>query len=378
MAILIFVFLFSDSHVAQKPEMQKKKINTILNNQIKEHKTPSVFYYIFDKDKILYQSGMGFANVKIRKEINENTRFFAYSVTKTFTALAVLQLEEQGKLDIQKPIKEYLPDFRYSDQITIKQLLTHTAGIPNPVPLNWIHDIEEHQTFNRNAFFDRIFIKHNRVKTKPNEKFAYSNLGYVILGQLIERVSGEQYEDYIRKYIINLLPIDSVDLDFVIHDNNRYATGYHKRFSLSSILLGLFIDKSRLMGKPEGRWKPFNFNYVNGQSYGGLIGTPYAFVSYIQEFLKPDCRFIDDHHKEMLFTENYTNSGDATGMCLGWFKGQLEGYEYFMHAGGGGGYYCEIRIYPKQGIGSVIMFNRTGMKNERFLDKMDRFVLKEL
>ena len=74
-----------------------------------------------------------------------------------------------------------------------------------------------------------------------------------------------------------------------------------------------------------------------------------------------------------MFTENHTTNNKATGMCLSWFSGQLNGIKYFTHAGGGGGYYCEIRIYPENGIGSVCFFNRTGMSDERFLDKVDKF-----
>lgn len=62
-------------------------------------------------------------------------------------------------------------------------------------------------------------------------------------------------------------------------------------------------------------------------------------------------------------------------MCLGWFTGELNGIPYYAHAGGGGGYYCEIRIYPEEKIGSVIFFNRSGMSDEKFLDKVDRFFL---
>ncbi|MBK7650877.1 MAG: hypothetical protein IPJ20_09180 [Flammeovirgaceae bacterium] len=75
------------------------------------------------------------------------------------------------------------------------------------------------------------------------------------------------------------------------------------------------------------------------------------------------------------FVENFTTQGKQTGMCLSWFSGQMDGNKYFAHAGGGGGYYCEIRLYPSNGIGSVIMFNRTGMSDERFLDKLDKYVL---
>ena len=74
-----------------------------------------------------------------------------------------------------------------------------------------------------------------------------------------------------------------------------------------------------------------------------------------------------------MFTENHTTNNKQTEMCMSWFSGKLNGIKYFTHAGGGGGYYCEIRIYPDRGIGSVCFFNRTGMSDERFLDKVDKF-----
>jgi hypothetical protein len=106
---------------------------------------------------------------------------------------------------------------------------------------------------------------------------------------------------------------------------------------------------------------------VNGASYGGLIGKPKSFVKYIQELLKDDCILISDKYKQMLFQEN-----GNSGMCLSWFSGELNGEKYFAHAGGGGGYYCEIRIYPEIKLGSVVFLNRTGMRDERFLDKLDK------
>jgi hypothetical protein len=102
-----------------------------------------------------------------------------------------------------------------------------------------------------------------------------------------------------------------------------------------------------------------------------LIGTADAFVKYIRDLLRADGRLLSADSKQMLFAENRTRAGKATGMCLSWFKGQLKGNRYFAHAGGGGGYYCELRIYPDLGLGSVLMFNRTGMTDKRFLSKLD-------
>jgi D-alanyl-D-alanine carboxypeptidase len=114
--------------------------------------------------------------------------------------------------------------------------------------------------------------------------------------------------------------------------------------------------------------------YVNGPSYGGLKGTGNAFVTYLQELLKPDNQLITKNSKKVLFTENILTNGKQSKMCLSWFKGDLNGHTYYTHAGGGF-YYCEIRLYPDLGKGSVIIFNRFGMSDERILDEFDKFLL---
>lgn len=355
--------------------MTMDKIDNILIKEVKENKTPSVHYVIFNQDSIIHRFQFGFSDIINQQKTSEYKTYNAYSVTKTFTALSILQLLEQKKLDIDESVKKYLPELIYSPEITIRQLMAHSAGIPNPIPLSWIHLVEEHELFDRDAFFAPIFKKNSKTKAKPNEKFAYSNLGYVLLGQLIEKVSGLSYEEYIRKNILTPLNLTPNELDFTIINSNQHAKGYHKKYSFSNIILGLLINKSKYIDTTEGKWNSFKNNYVNGASYGGLIGTPNAFVRYIQELLKSDCKLITDRYKKMLFTENYANNNNATGMCLSWFTGQLNGKQYFAHAGGGGGYYCEIRIYPDLDIGSVIMFNRTGMSDERYLDKLDKYII---
>lgn len=351
------------------------RIDEILKQQVKAHKTPSVQYVIFNKDSIIHQFNAGFADIKNQRNTSANTTYNVYSVTKTFTALAVLQLAAQGKIDIDQPVKKYLPEFPYPSNITVRQLLSHSAGIPNPIPLNWVHLAEEHQAFDSNTFFKPIFTKHNQTKSKPNQKYAYSNLGYVLLGQLIEEVSGNTYETYIRSHIIQPLGIKDNEMDFSIQKPELHAKGYHKKYSFSNLVLGFMIDRSKLVSGTEGSWEAFRPMYVNGASYGGLISNAGALVRYLQELLKFDSVLLDYTYKQQLFTENTDNRGKATGMCLSWFKGQLHGNDYICHAGGGGGYYCEIRLYPGQGIGSVILFNRTGMRDERFLDQLDQYIL---
>jgi len=370
------IVLMTNSSDSQT-KIQMDIIDNLLTRQVKTNKTPSIKYLYFNEDSIIKSFRMGSSDIEKKIEVSPSTTYNAFSVTKTFTALAILQLSEKGLIGINCPVSQYLPEFSFGSEITIKQLLNHSAGIPNPIPLNWIHLDSEHGTFDRNSFFKSIFEKNTKSKSKPNEKFAYSNLGYVILGQLIENVSGKTYEEYITENIIRKLPINPNDLTFEIYNNERHAKGYHKKMSFSKLLLGFFIDKSKFMGESEGEWRSFNKFYVNGASYGGLIGTPTAFVAYLQELLKSENNLISNEYKQMLFQENKTNKGENTGMCLSWFTGELYSNKYYAHAGGGGGYYCEIRIYPDLKTGSVVFLNRTGMSDERFLDKLDKYFMNE-
>ncbi len=350
--IVVLIMIFFSSCNSKTIDMSN--VDNILKKQIEDNKTPSVQYVIFNKDSIIHEFRVGFADISNQKEITESTTYNAYSVTKTFTALAILQLAEQGKIDIRQSVKKYLPEFPYSSNITIQQLLSHSAGIPNPIPLSWVHLAEKHNSFDRNTFFNLIFAENNQTKSSPNQKYAYSNLGYVLLGQLIEEISGSTYESYVRKNILNPLGIKETEMDFTIINPDQHAKGYHKKYSLSNFILGFMIDKTKLVQGTEGKWNAFHAIYVNGASYGGLIGNANSFVKYIQELLRPNCKLLTDKYKKKLFVENITNRGKLTGMCL---------------------YYCEIRIYPEKGIGSVIMFNRTGMSDERFLDKLDKLFL---
>lgn len=345
-------------------------IDSVLRKELKENKAPSVQYLFFDKDRIIHQFMDGFADIKNGIKTTEETTYHAFSVTKTFTAIAILQLQAQQKVNIKLPVINYLPQFPYPPSITVEQIMSHSAGIPSPIPLRWIHLVEEHELFDRNMYFSPVLRLNKEVKSAPNEKFAYSNLGYVILGQMIENITGLTYENYIVENVIKPLGIRKSELDFEL-SLCQHATGYHKYFSLSNVVLGMLIDKSKFMDRPEGRWQPFRDNYVNGPSYGGLIGTARSLSKYIQDLLKPGSNIISDDLKRMMFTENIANNNKRTGMCLSWFAGKLKGIQYFSHAGGGGGFYCEIRIYPERGVGSVVMFNRTGMRDERFLDKPD-------
>jgi D-alanyl-D-alanine carboxypeptidase len=350
-------------------------VERLLQRQLKDERTPGISYALFSAQDALYAFEGGTADFASGRAVDENTTFHGYSVTKTFTALAIVELAQRGLLQLDDPVQRYLPDFPYGPAITVRQLLSHSSGLPNPIPLSWIHLAGEHAAFDEKAFFADVIARNPRTRSAPNAKFAYSNLNYIVLGWLIEQLTGKPYRVYIAETIIAPLGLDEPALGFTVADPGRHATGYHRRYTFSSWLLGWFIPKKKFMGEAHGPWRPFRPFYVNGAPYGGLIGTKNGFVRYVQGLLQNNSAIVSHAGKTALFAENRMVVSKHIGMALSWFTGTLEGHTYFAHAGGGGGYYCELRVYPDDGLGSVVFFNRTGMTDERFLDQTDRLLL---
>ena len=340
-----------------------------LHNQIARGKTPGLQYLHFNADAVLYRYQGGLARVGEQVPVDRQTTFNGFSVTKTVTAVAVLQLVEAGELALDESASRYLPAFPYPKAVTIRHLLTHTAGIANPIPLRWVHPPAEHAPFDRDAFFREVYAKHPRT-AEPNTRFRYSNLGFELLGEIIEAVTGVTYEEYVVENVLSRAGIGPSELGFG-RDEATLAAGYHDRRSLSYPILGFLVDVEQALGAREGRWRQFRPYYMNGAAYGGLIGTSDGFARYLQALLDTAGPLLSAESTELLFTENVLRSGKRSGMCLSWFAGSLNGQRYYHHAGGGGGYYSELRIYPSLRRGSVLLCNRTGLRDERLLDRVD-------
>jgi CubicO group peptidase (beta-lactamase class C family) len=350
------------------------RAQTYLDRLIAGGRSPGVQYLFVSADAALYSYNGGMANLPGRVPVSDRTTFNGYSVTKTFTATAILQLAEQGRLDLDRPIAQYVDRFPYAKSPTLRQTLTHTGGFPNPNPLSWIHLADEHAAFGRARFVDGVLRSNDRLKSEPGRRYAYSNVGYLLLGEVIEKVSGQAYTDYVEQHLIRPLQLhDGETLAFSITQQQEHARGYLERWGLLNLVLGFFIDRDRYVDARSGRWSQLRDLYVNGAAYGGLIGNARGFARYLQALLGRD--YLSPKSRALLFMPA-RGPGDAElARSVGWFAGSLKGESYFAHPGGAAGFYCEIRIYPHIARASVVMLNRTGIRDERLLDRIDGFFL---
>jgi len=334
---------------------------------------PGIQYVVVNKAGVLYEHSSGFADVKNRTPLSLSHTMAAFSMTKTLTAIAVLQLAEQIKLDIDLPVSKYVKH-PYDREITIRQLLNHTSGIPNPIPLKWVHLVKDHQSFNEPSALTKILADNPKQNNPPGEKYTYSNINYWLLGGVIEAVTGESYSAYIRTNIFQRLHLSPDEIDFFYSESAPHAKGYLAKNSFMNLIKSFVTDKE-VWGNYEGNWLQLKDVYVNGPAFGGAIGTAQAFSAILRDLLAEQSLLLNKRSKELLFQRQKSHSGKEIDMTLGWHIGDLDGVRYYYKEGGGAGFHSEMRVYPSLGLATVIMTNQTSFNSRSALSGLDRIFL---
>ncbi|MFN2510035.1 MAG: serine hydrolase [Pyrinomonadaceae bacterium] len=183
---------------------------------------------VAENGKVIYKKGFGLANMEWNIPNTPDTRFRLGSITKQFTAALVLQLVEQGKLKLDGKVAEYIPAYRkdIGEKVTVHQLLNHTSGIPSYTSLaGFFNDVS------RNPYTVDDFIKKyasNNLEFEPGSKFSYNNSGYFLLGAIIEKVTGQTYEQALKGKVLDPLGMKNTGYDHHANLIEKRASGYQK------------------------------------------------------------------------------------------------------------------------------------------------------
>jgi D-alanyl-D-alanine carboxypeptidase len=338
---------------------------------VQDAETPGLQYLVLTPDGTVFEYAAGLADIAGRRPMTTATTLMAYSMSKTITAAAVMQLVEAKRIDLDAPIDRYLDAQPYGPAVTVRQLLSHTAGIPNPIPLAWVHPAARHATFDERAALATVLSEHGTLSSTPGTKFKYSNIGYWLLGQIVERASGEAFPAYVRAHILEPLGITPDELGYLAPGNGNAAKGYLEKYSWMNLIKGFLIDKT-LIGGYEGRWLHIGAHYPNGPAFGGLVGTTRGFGKFLQDQLRPHSTIFNDATRDLFNTPARTQNGTEVPMSLGWHIGELDGARVLYKEGGGGGFHCMMRVYPASKIATVVMTNATSFNAREFLDDADR------
>lgn len=339
---------------------------------------PGYQYMVLVDGEELFSAWGGYRDVEKKLPMEKSTLFMANSSSKTITAAAVLQLSEKSKLDLDGDIREYVGNmFPVDKKITCRQLITHTAGVPNPLPFQWHHKMEDHRHFDREMFEKRVLGKSMKLVSEPGHKYLYSNPGYLLLGKIIERVSGLSFDEYTRKYIFEPLEARGDQIGFDVDCPENHSYGYLERFSYYSLMVYLLIH-GWAVKSVVGKWRIFRHIKHNSPSYGGLHCSMEGMGLFIKDMLSCSPVLMSREMRRKMFLPHVGRGGEVFPTTLGWDHGTLAGIDYITRPGGGLGFHSNIRIYAGR-IATIMLVNKTVLHAKlinMFSDGIDRdFIL---
>ncbi|GAA3766051.1 serine hydrolase domain-containing protein [Flavobacterium ginsengiterrae] len=254
------------------------KIDSLIPAKFKSE-NPGGAFLVVKKGKVLYRKAFGMADLELNIKMKPEFVFEIGSMTKQFTAISVLILAEKGKLKLDDEITKFIPDYPTNgNNITIHHLLTHTSGIKDFTSMKAIKNIAR-EDLSPKELVD--FFKNEPIDFKPGEQYKYCNSGYVLLGYIIEIVSGESYKDFITKNIFKKAGMENTF--YASHDRiikNR-VSGYRDKNGLVNanyISFAIPYASGSIMSNVDdlAKWQhALDTNIILGKTF-----TQMAFTNY--------------------------------------------------------------------------------------------------
>ena len=298
---------------------------------------PGVSALVYKEGKVIYRKAFGMANLELDVPMKPENVFELGSITKQFTSVSILMLMEQGKLSLDDEITKYLPDYpTKGKRITIHNLLNHTSGIKSYTDL---------PNFRATARTDQSpkeiidIFKDEPMDFDPGEKWQYNNSGYIVLGYIIEKVSGKSYADFISDNIFVPLKM-----------NNSY-----------------YGSQSNLIKKRASGYMPIEGGYKNADYLSMTL--PYAagsLMSCVDDMLLwhkavHNNTLISAESKAKAFTSGSLNNGKPTHYGYGWQVSEIKGTESIEHGGGIFGYVTQGVYVPSENVYVILLTNTNGI-----------------
>lgn len=308
LSLIVFCSLFSaKSLFSQNRESQ---IDSLLSAQFSSHE-PGVVALVAHEGEVIYRKATGMANMELQIPLQPRHVFRIASITKQFTAIAILTLVEEGKLSLDDDIRTYIKEFQpEGPAITIEHLLTHTSGLGNQNSIsNWDQRVREIEISPKAIV---SIIEEQSLAFTPGSQYAYSNLGYWLLGYIIEETSGQAYSAYITQKIIKPLNLANTHYD----SDER-------------------IIPNRIQGYAQNREGYRNATYIDMKlpySGGGLVSTVDDLYTW-NKILYSNKSLVSPQTLATAHQAHRLSNGQFTRYGYGWMIGDIQGQASIQHDG---------------------------------------------
>jgi D-alanyl-D-alanine carboxypeptidase len=350
--------LLNDPKVASSIQL----FSSWVEAQMAHQEQPGLSVGIVYDQEIVWSKGFGLADVAEKTPTTPQTIYRIASITKLFTATAIMQLRDAGLLQLDDPIKKHLTWFRmvekHSDDppITIRHLLTHTAGLPREVDFAYWNDGELFPE--RAEMIERLAQQETVLGTARDWK--YSNLGLTLAGEIVAAVSGRSYVDYIRAEILDPLGMGNTFVETISPDHPQLATGYGKRLPNQERAVSPFTDCRSVT--PAANMA----SCVEDLARFAMLQLRDGPVGGAQILAGSSLREMQRVH--------WLNADWSAGRGLGFYVWRKDGKTLAGHGGALQGYRTEFQVCPEDKIGVIVLTNADDGNPLMYIDKAFQWI----
>jgi len=318
---------------------------------------PGLSVAVTDRDGHGYAGGFGHSDLATMVRATHATCYRWFSMTKLVTATSALRLADRGDLDLDAPIAEYVDEAPVGHPVSTRQLLTHTGGLANPLPVRWVHSADSPAP-DQTALLRTLLGRRRMFAGPPGVRARYSNVGYLAAAEVIARVARAPFTDHVRDVLLKPLGMHATGFEAPEHGA---AVGYLNLPQPLHPLLRALLPAGTL-GERHAGVRSLNPFLVDGAGYGGLVGPVTDAARFLRlhlgDGLLDGVRILaPETAREM---RRLVSRGRQFDHATAWFKDRKHGTRfthYWEHYGTGAGFWNVARIYPEQGIGVVVMTN---------------------
>ena len=337
---LFVVCLVAPAYSQDQPNRFTEQLEPVIRQVMGQSGMPGFAVAIVEKQRVVYAAGFGVRKLGEKEPVTARSLFHMASITKTFVASSIMQLWEQGKIDLDAPVVKYLPYFRLKDErykkVTVRLMLSHISGMPDTNDYEWDKPQYDDGALERYV----KSLADNSLIADPGAKFQYSNIAFEVLGDVIAKVSGLSFEEYVKRNLLEPLGMTSSTL-LVKEAEADLLSRPH--------VLGPSYDVEVS--------KVFPYNRMHSPS-----STLYSSVLDMSKWAMANLNRGELHTKRILKSSTYdlmwkpaTEQFQQIGIC--WFLNKYKEHSMVTHSGGDTGFVSNLVLIPDAQVAVVMMSN---------------------
>ncbi|MFD1096490.1 serine hydrolase [Salegentibacter chungangensis] len=354
-SLMLSILLFSFSQfISAQQGLSESQIDSLVEKTMKTFNVPGIAVAVLKDNKVVHKKGYGTRSLEKGGKVNEHTLFGVASNTKAFTSAALGVLIDQGKLEWDTPVTDIIPEFKLYDayvtrEFTVRDLLTHRSGLGLGAG--------DMMVFPASNVLKKDEVIHNLRFLKPvssfRSKYDYDNLLYIVAGEVVERVSGQEYETFIKENFLKPLNMERTAMSW--HRIEDYSNVIDGHAPVDGELIPVGLSFTKVANAAAGIYSSVEdmSKWVQAQLNHGKYG----------EDLEREL-FSEKVHEEMWTPQTIVRAGRSpynthfTAYGLGWFLSDVKGHLQVTHTGGLLGIVSQVTMIPEMDLGIIVLTNQ--------------------